>query len=59
MRNTGFSSRLADASIRVIGVAHAQMEFTAAIVTPILTLGYLFLVDWRLALALLAPLALY
>ncbi|MBF6209739.1 ABC transporter ATP-binding protein [Nocardia puris] len=40
-------------------VAHAQMEFTAAIVTPLLTLGYLFLVDWRLALALLAPLALY
>lgn len=40
-------------------VAHAQMEFTAAIVTPVLTLGYLFLVDWRLALVLLAPLALY
>ncbi|MGW4371747.1 ABC transporter ATP-binding protein [Nocardia takedensis] len=40
-------------------VAHAQMEFTAAIVTPLLTLSYLFLIDWRLATALLVPLVLY
>ncbi len=37
-------------------VAHAQVEFAAAITTPALTLGYLFWVDWRLALALLIPL---
>src|SRR5699024_8771491 len=37
-------------------VAHAQVEFVAAVTTPALTLGYLFWVDWRIALALLVPL---
>lgn len=40
-------------------VAHARLEFVSAIAVPVLTLGYLFLVDWRLALVLIAPLALY
>lgn len=37
-------------------VAHAQVEFVAAITVPALTLGYLLWVDWRLALLLLLPL---
>lgn len=40
-------------------VAHARLEFVSAIAVPVLTLGYLFAVDWRLTLVLLAPLALY
>lgn len=40
-------------------IAHAQVEFVAAITTPALTLLYLIWVDWRLALVLLAPLVGY
>lgn len=40
-------------------IAHAQVEYVAAITTPTLTLAYLFWVDWRLALALLVPLVGY
>ena len=37
--------------------AHSALELTAAIVTPLLSLVYLFFVDWRLASLLLVPLA--
>ncbi|GLB63482.1 ABC transporter [Dietzia sp. NCCP-2495] len=40
-------------------IAHAQVEFVAAITTPALTFIYLIWVDWRLALVLLAPLVGY
>lgn len=40
-------------------VAHAQLEVVAAITVPVATLAYLFWVDWRLALVLLAPLLAY
>jgi ATP-binding cassette subfamily B protein/ATP-binding cassette subfamily B protein IrtA len=40
-------------------VAHAQLEIVAAITGPVVTLAYLFWVDWRLALVLLAPFVLY
>jgi ATP-binding cassette, subfamily B, bacterial IrtA/YbtP len=40
-------------------VAHAQLEMVAAITGPLVTLVYLFWVDWRLALVLLAPLLVY
>lgn len=40
-------------------IAHAQVEFVAAITTPALTFVYLIWVDWRLALVLLAPLVGY
>ena len=36
-------------------VGHAYTNMTAAIVTPLVALFYLFYVDWRLALAALAP----
>ncbi|MBE8517336.1 ABC transporter ATP-binding protein [Amycolatopsis sp. H6(2020)] len=38
-------------------VAHSALELTSAIVTPLLSLGYLFFVDWRLAVIALVPLA--
>lgn len=40
-------------------VAHARLEFVGALVVPLVTLGYLFTVDWRLTLVLLLPLIAY
>ncbi|MFD0365996.1 ABC transporter ATP-binding protein [Nocardia sp. GCM10030253] len=40
-------------------VAHARLEFVGALVVPVVTLGYLFTVDWRLTLVLLIPLVAY
>ncbi|WP_336086952.1 ABC transporter ATP-binding protein [Nocardia sp. SSK8] len=40
-------------------VAHARLEFVGAVVVPVVTLGYLFTVDWRLTLVLLIPLLAY
>ncbi|OZF26335.1 ABC transporter ATP-binding protein [Rhodococcus sp. 14-2483-1-2] len=40
-------------------VAHARLEFVGAVVVPIVTLMYLFSVEWRLALLLLVPLIVY
>ncbi|MCW5951309.1 MAG: ABC transporter ATP-binding protein [Propionibacteriaceae bacterium] len=37
-------------------VAHSTMDLTAAIVTPVATMAYLFWVDWRMALVALVPL---
>jgi ATP-binding cassette, subfamily B, bacterial IrtA/YbtP len=37
-------------------VAHSALELVAAVVTPLACLGYLFTVDWRMALIVLAPL---
>ena len=39
-------------------VAHALLNLTASVVTPLVTLAYLFWVDWRMALILLIPIAL-
>ncbi|MEV0252312.1 ABC transporter ATP-binding protein [Nocardia sp. NPDC050712] len=36
-------------------VAHARLEFVGALTVPLITLGYLFTVDWRLTLVLLLP----
>ena len=36
-------------------VAHAALNLTASVVTPLVTLAYLFWVDWRMALILLVP----
>ena len=38
-------------------VAHSALELTSAIVAPLVSLCYLFFVDWRLALIALIPLA--
>ncbi|MFD6160258.1 ABC transporter ATP-binding protein [Nocardia sp. NPDC060256] len=40
-------------------VAHARLEFVGAVIVPVVTLGYLVTVDWRLTLVLLIPLAAY
>ncbi|WP_459961404.1 ABC transporter transmembrane domain-containing protein [Nocardia sp. IFM 10818] len=40
-------------------VAHALNDLVAAVIFPVVTLVYLFLLDWRLALICLAPLALW
>ena len=40
-------------------VAHARLEFVGAVTTPAATFVYLVVVDWRLALLLLLPLAGY
>ncbi len=40
-------------------VAHSYTAITAAAVTPIAVYAYLFLVDWRLALVMLLPLAVF
>ncbi|GAA0545827.1 ABC transporter ATP-binding protein [Actinomadura livida] len=37
-------------------VAHSLLDLTAVVVTALVTLGYLFWVDWRMALILLVPL---
>ncbi len=37
-------------------VAHVVNDLVAAVVTPVVALGYLFWLDWRLALLCLAPL---
>jgi ATP-binding cassette subfamily B protein len=39
-------------------VAHSALELTAAITAPLLSLGYLFVIDWRLASIALVPLVL-
>ncbi|MGW3974463.1 ABC transporter ATP-binding protein [Streptomyces ardesiacus] len=36
-------------------VAHSALELTSAIVAPVISLVYLFFVDWRLALIVLVP----
>ncbi|ONI73806.1 ABC transporter [Kribbella sp. ALI-6-A] len=36
-------------------VAHAALSLTSSVITPVVTLVYLFTVDWRMALILLIP----
>ncbi|WP_084478476.1 ABC transporter ATP-binding protein [Nocardia jejuensis] len=40
-------------------VAHARLDFVGGVTIPLVTLVYLFTVDWRLALVLLVPLVIY
>ncbi|QIS01646.1 ATP-binding cassette domain-containing protein [Nocardia brasiliensis] len=40
-------------------IAHARLEFVGALIVPLVTLGYLVTVDWRLTLVLLIPLVAY
>jgi ATP-binding cassette, subfamily B, bacterial IrtA/YbtP len=40
-------------------VAHSFADLAGAVVTPIVAYGYLFVVDWRLALILLLPLPVF
>ncbi|MBL1075261.1 ABC transporter ATP-binding protein [Nocardia sp. 2] len=40
-------------------VAHARLDFVGSVTIPLVTLVYLFTVDWRLTLVLLLPLVIY
>ncbi|MEU6831076.1 ABC transporter ATP-binding protein [Nocardia beijingensis] len=40
-------------------VAHARLEFVGALTVPLVTLGYLVTMQWRLALVLLLPILAY
>ncbi|MEV6323078.1 ABC transporter ATP-binding protein [Nocardia sp. NPDC051787] len=40
-------------------VAHARLEFVGALAVPLVTLGYLTAVEWRLAVVLLLPILAY
>ena len=40
-------------------VTHSVLDLVAAVVTPVVTLGYLFVVQWQLALVLLLPLVVF
>jgi ATP-binding cassette subfamily B protein/ATP-binding cassette subfamily B protein IrtA len=40
-------------------VAHARLEFVGALTVPLITLGYLFTVEWRLTVVLLLPVLAY
>lgn len=40
-------------------VTHSVLDLVAAVVTPVAVVGYLFVVQWRLALVLLLPLVLF
>lgn len=40
-------------------VAHAPVETTVAVITPVMLIGYAFTVDWRLGLLTLATLPIY
>lgn len=40
-------------------VAHARLEFVGAVTLPLATFAYLVVVDWRLGLLLLVPIAAY
>lgn len=40
-------------------VAHARLEFVGALTIPLVTLGYLVTVEWRLAVVLLLPVLVY
>lgn len=57
-RSSGEVKKLLQDDIEAVHylVAHARVEFVSAVAVPALTFVYLFVVDWRLALVLLAPL---
>lgn len=40
-------------------VAHSYTELTGAVATPVVAYGYLFVIDWRLALILLLPVPMF
>ncbi|MGX7826288.1 ABC transporter ATP-binding protein [Actinokineospora sp. 24-640] len=57
-RNSGRVRKLVvdDVECLHVLVAHAALEITAAVVVPVVAVGYLLTVDWRLTLVTLAPL---
>ena len=40
-------------------ITHAVLDLVSAVVTPLVALGYLFVVQWRLSLVLLIPIAVF
>ncbi|MEU8894511.1 ABC transporter ATP-binding protein [Nocardia sp. NPDC048505] len=60
-RSSGRVKRVLSDDVGAIhhAVAHAINDLVAALVTPLVALGYLFFLDWRLALICLVPLLLW
>ncbi|MFC9895342.1 ABC transporter ATP-binding protein [Nocardia sp. NPDC127579] len=60
-RSSGRVKRVLSDDVGAIhhAVAHALNDLVAALVTPLVAIGYLFYLDWRLALICLVPLALW
>ena len=58
-RSTGTVKKAVDNDVNAIHqlVAHAIQDMITAITVPVLTLGYLFAVEWRMALVTLVPVA--
>ena len=56
-RNSGLVKKAISDDVRALHhlVGHTYLELTTVIVTPLLTLGYLVYVDWRLAVVALIP----
>ena len=58
--STGVKSLVADDTLSLhYLVTHAIGDAVAAVIAPLAVLGYLFAVDWRLALVLLVPILAY
>ncbi|WP_194819214.1 ABC transporter ATP-binding protein [Nocardia sp. XZ_19_385] len=60
-RSSGRVKRVLSDDVGAIhhAVAHALNDLVAALITPLMALGYLFYLDWRLALICLVPLVLW
>ncbi|UGQ11405.1 ABC transporter ATP-binding protein/permease [Yinghuangia sp. ASG 101] len=56
-RNSGLVKKALGDDVRALHhlVGHTCLELTSVVVTPLVTLGYLLYVDWRLALIALVP----
>lgn len=60
-RSSGYVKRVLADDVASVhhAVAHAVNDLVAAAVTPVVALGYLFWLDWRLALICLGPLVIW
>ncbi|PIE52030.1 hypothetical protein CSA37_08705 [Candidatus Fermentibacteria bacterium] len=59
-RNTGFVRKVIQEDVELIenSIAHHIPDFVNGLVVPLATLGYLYFVDWRMAIAATIPLIL-
>lgn len=60
-RSSGRVKRVLSDDVAAVhhAVAHAINDLVAAVVVPVVALGYLFVLDWRLTLICLAPIVLW
>ncbi|MFE3194138.1 ABC transporter ATP-binding protein [Nocardia sp. NPDC059240] len=57
-RNSGTVKKVVTDDVEAMHhlVAHSMLELTSAVVVPVISLGYLFWVDWAMTLVTIAPL---